>query len=247
MLAVAILALGGCKDRVKDENEPLYDDVIVYRPSDTSSQPQTDSSNINSNVVSSEITSSEITSSEIVSSETVAPKPQVPAWKKAYTKYIKECEEYVEFRLIYLDGDDIPELYCAADYEAAGSAVCTYYNGSVKEHYLRRLRGDSYIERSGLIQNFNGNMGYYSCMVFKLEKGEFKTLFSGEEEHEYYYDEEQDLYLEEISYYIEGETVTEEEFESARGEVFDYSKSEIAAGYDDMLDRKAILREINNW
>lgn len=103
-------------------------------------------------------------------------------YRKLYAEYIKKerifenhideghSADYYDFwEYIYLDADDIPELvlhgYCAA----AGCIILSVQNEKVvicqtnREHL-------SYIPRSGLVLNRDGNMGFYPTCVFCLDK-----------------------------------------------------------------------------
>ncbi len=107
-------------------------------------------------------------------------------WKKLYIEYIKEKEssnpdkwgsiQYM-YALIYVDDDDIPELYVNGFIEAEGDQICTIGNNNqVEACALNRTGGASYIERSGMICNFNGNMDYYPLNFYRLENGTFTEL-----------------------------------------------------------------------
>lgn len=124
------------------------------------------------------------------------PKPTEPAptepiaaddgWKAAYLKYLQtESAGYIQFALVYVDGDDIPELYMSGDCEATGDAICAYRDGAVVRQYLRRIGGGDYIPGSGLLINTNGNMGYYTTHIFRLEGSGFTCLWEGLEAQEY--------------------------------------------------------------
>lgn len=108
------------------------------------------------------------------------------AWKDAYLNFIEKAKreegKYGEYALVYIDNDDIPELFIGGTCEASGTLVCAYKNGKVVSEHLRRLYGASYIPKSGLVMNFNGNMGNYSAEVFKLTNKGFTCIFYGTQE-----------------------------------------------------------------
>ena len=152
-------------------------------------------------------------------------------WETAYADYIdsmwegEEPDPYFNFSLIYLDNDDIPELFIKTSSEAGGEIVLTYYDNEIKEQHLSRI-GSTYIERSGLIYTNTGHQGVYPVEIKSLENGEFSVIGSGEKMFRssmesgalYELDEEGNP----ISDYTwEGETVTEEEFNSKIDEIFD--------------------------
>lgn len=100
------------------------------------------------------------------------------SWKEAYIDYINSDGGLIfAYALIYLDDDDIPELYLSGATEADGDRICTIgADGSVVECWLSRIGGASYIEGSGLFCNFNGNFGVYSLTFYQLQNGQFQTL-----------------------------------------------------------------------
>ncbi len=99
-------------------------------------------------------------------------------WKKAYRDYIKKLKNngYVRFALIYVDDDNIPELYAEGNCEAAGELICTYYNKKVVKASFGRLYGTSYSKHSGLILHDNGHMGYYYTDLYRLKDGKFTRV-----------------------------------------------------------------------
>jgi|GEM_PF-1719069 len=103
------------------------------------------------------------------------------SWKKAYLDYINQAyyEGFISYNLIYVDDNDVPELYLCGAGEYIGEKICTYTNGVIVELPLYRLCGTSFKERSGLIMNSNGHMGYYSDSLYKLENGVFTRLHYG--------------------------------------------------------------------
>ena len=161
-----------------------------------------------------------------------------PEWKAAYLAFLEDRKaEYGFYALVYVDGDDIPELYSRGIMEAGGDCICTYKNGVVIESRLSRIGGGRYIPRSGMLINTNGNMGYYSTTVYRLTDSGFTLILRGLEEHSYEYLENGEV-KETIEYFIEGESVTEEAFYSAISAVFDYAQavsfSENAVSYDEI-------------
>lgn len=109
-------------------------------------------------------------------------------WKNAYLEYVRkknaeinsEYGAFNSYSLIYIDDDNIPELYLEGINEAHGVTICTYSNGAFQDLKLLRLWGSSYIPKTGLIKNSNGNMGEYEDVVYKPENGTFKLLLRGE-------------------------------------------------------------------
>ncbi len=141
---------------------------------------------------------------------------EVAPWKTAYLNYIESLgteKTYSEYTLVYIDSDDIPELFISGSCEASGCTVCSYKSGKVADTYLNRLGGASYIPRQGLVYNFNGNMGYYTVTIYSLSDCGFELLFSATQEESCYINEDGEY---ECTYYINLDNtkveVTEEEF-----------------------------------
>ena len=146
-------------------------------------------------------------------------------WKKAYLEFLEINHfEFSSYRLVYVDGDDIPELYLSGICEAGGDSVCSFKNGEVIQVRLKRKWGGYFIPGSGMILNCNGNMGYYSTDVYNLTESSFVLLLSGLEIQSYDYLENGDLKIT-SEYFLEDEPVSEEEFYAAIAAVFDYSEA----------------------
>ncbi len=104
--------------------------------------------------------------------------PGTSQWKAAYLTYLEENKDtYVSFALVYLDDDEIPELYLSGNCEAVGDAVCSWQSGKIAEVHLNRIDGGSYAERSGVLINQNGNMGHSYTHVYQLTGDGFILTF----------------------------------------------------------------------
>ncbi len=147
-------------------------------------------------------------------------------WQEAYTDFIEKVDgtlsisdnQWCECSLIYVDGDDIPELFFFSGGMAVGEIIVSFYDGNVR--ILNRARsGMKYIERGGLLYNGNGATGFYPCNIYRLEKGVFSEIGTG------WYtergDEENNICYE---YYWEDKAVTEAEFEAHIDELIDREK-----------------------
>ncbi|MCD8215185.1 MAG: zinc ribbon domain-containing protein [Clostridiales bacterium] len=152
--------------------------------------------------------------------------------KRAYINYINELvaannkdSQQNEYDFIYIDNDEIPELFVHGRFEAEGDRICTYYNGSVSEYPLNRTGGMSYMERGGLVCNFNGNSGYFLLNIYSLSNGNLTKIYSGLEAEEY--DKDSDSFI--ISYEWEDVSVSEEEFNAKWNSVFDTSRAKTVA------------------
>ncbi len=165
-------------------------------------------------------------------------------WREAYVDYIKKNDYllnvrteydyggYFSYSLIYLDDNDIPELFISGDCEASGELLITFYNGRISEYHMSRI-GSQYIENSGLICSNNGHSDVYPFVIAQLREGSFIRVASGVSMVEW--DENGNSTAQ---YEFEGESVTEEEYENRIREIFDYEQASYPNhpfDYDEMI------------
>lgn len=145
-------------------------------------------------------------------------------WQEAYIDFLKKPsdtvwvseDEWNKYSLIYIDNDDIPELYINTGIAASGEIIVSFYEGKVRS--MNRDRGGiKYIEYGGLLYSDWGNTGFYPCDIYMLEKGEFSEIGTGWISDHY---DEENYY----AYYWEGKEVTETEYEECIKEKIDKSK-----------------------
>ena len=132
---------------------------------------------------------------------------------------------------MYIDEDDIPELYLSGRDEATGDSVCSYRKGAVVEQALHRIGGGWYIEKSGTVINQNGHMGQEHTDVFKLAEEGFVLTFEALSSERI--SDEYRLYFE---YSIGDKLVTESEYSAAVEAAVDFENAvrlnENKADYD---------------
>lgn len=156
---------------------------------------------------------------------TKAPETEAPfsePWRQAYADYVKKAakEGYNSFNLIYVDNDDVPELFLGSGIEATGERLCTYHNGKIVEQTLYRTYSTSYIENSGLIQNYYGSQGCYGIEIYKLQNGKFTML------HTAYIEEGYSEYAGNYStYYLDSREVLKVELDNTIATAFDSDKA----------------------
>ena len=108
----------------------------------------------------------------------ITEKNDTPEWKTAYLNFLEQKKDsHNSYALVYVDGDDIPELYLSGKCEAGGDSICSYINGTVIEQPLHRIGGGWYIEKSGTVFNQNGHMGNIYTHVYKLNENGFALTF----------------------------------------------------------------------
>ena len=151
------------------------------------------------------------------------------SWKTAYSDYLEAKKEaYLSYALVYVDNDDVPELYLSGNCEAVGDSICAFRNGTVVEQPLNRIGGGWYIKKSGEIFNRNGHMGHISIHVYELtDKGFTLTFNAGSIEN--------DLTC---AYFIGEEAVGKSAFDAAVEAAFDSEQAkplhEGAVDYDEI-------------
>ncbi|MBR4868679.1 MAG: hypothetical protein IKU10_05945 [Clostridia bacterium] len=147
----------------------------------------------------------------------VSSKPQNDDWKKAYKNFILnevDPNSYPEYNLIYVDNNNVPELFMKGACEADGSAVCSYYKGKVSSQYFGRINGMEYAEKSGRFLFFGGNTGYYPLQLYSLSNGTFTTEAKGLCEEGYYIEPGNMVF----QYTLNDQSVTEAEFNAAKND-----------------------------
>ena len=146
-------------------------------------------------------------------------------WKTAYLDFLEQEKDfYLSYALVYIDGDDIPELYLSGIAEATGDSICSYKNGAVVEQHLHRIGGGWYIEKSENIMNQNGHMGQLHTDVYELtEDGFIKTFESlSSERVEVLENDEYKLHYE---YSIENKAVSKSEYNAAVNAAFNFENA----------------------
>lgn len=109
-------------------------------------------------------------------------------WKKAYIQFIVENgmiydgmrDSFKEwYKLVDINGDDIPELYINFNSTADGDVLCSYYDDMVVYQWMWNY-GFSYIEGQNLFMDSGGNMDEYYNKVYSIDDGEFVLRYDGE-------------------------------------------------------------------
>lgn len=157
------------------------------------------------------------------------------SWQEAYINYInyqvqtssnpEDARIIYRYSLIYLDNDEIPELYFLSCEEARGEAVATYYNKHLVTLELSNTSSADYIEKQGLIYHHPAK---YPVSVYELKNGVFSKITSGEyswdyEQGEKIYPDSQDRPANQYKW--ENISVSEQEFDEKLNAVFDTESS----------------------
>ena len=137
--------------------------------------------------------------------------PQANNWKEAYANYVRRSE-YQAFSLIYLDDDEIPELFCQeGNYPRR---IVSLQDGKLVERPLER-NSFCYLEKKGIYFTSGGNNGEFPMEIVQLKDGEFVVLASGYQKSEFIASAEStapDQMMEFVKYDWNGQSVTEEEY-----------------------------------
>ncbi len=156
-------------------------------------------------------------------------------WKKAYIDYINENAKIYdelydsyrgEYKLVNVNGDEIPELYIDFGIIAYGSVLCSYYDNSVIEQRMY-ASGFSYIEGENLFIDSGGHMDVYHDKIYCIENEKFVLLAEGEfgapDNSNIQFDSEgMPIY----NYYWNGKQVaSESEYQKLLDDVYDKKKS----------------------
>lgn len=164
------------------------------------------------------------------------------AWREVLVSYMEnETDETINegYQLIYIDNDNVPEIVEYGKGEAIGSRIVYYGNRTAHVQQLSRL-GFSYIEKSGLVDNRNGNMGHYYDRVYKLENGDMQKIAEGtfgDKGDTAEFDENGDFVY---AYQWENEDVSKEEYNRALNEIYD-TGSEIQIDGSNLSSARAVV------
>ena len=166
-----------------------------------------------------------------------------PVWRDAYLEILEARKDISpsSYALVYVDADEIPELYVSGCCEAEGDIIYSFKNGNLFMQYLNRRFAGRYIEKGGLIINQNGHMGRYYTTIYTLCEDGFVLNFSGVRTESYEHIGN-DNYITHTQYSIGEEVVSEDEFNSAVNSLFDFSRS--IEFYDQAVSYNEIMQQL---
>ncbi|MCM1027917.1 MAG: C-type lectin domain-containing protein [Roseburia sp.] len=142
-------------------------------------------------------------------------------WQSAYLSFLTD-EAYADsytYSLIYVDGDDIPELVIDTGTEAGGCLILTWHGGAPDVLQTNRLNF-TFLEKENLLCNSDGNMGHYYDIVYTIQEGKWVCISEGT-----YGDGEAGVQLDEDGNFIyeyrwNGEDATPDEYRSLLSDVY---------------------------
>ena len=164
-------------------------------------------------------------------------------WRDAYLEILEARKDISpsSYALVYVDADEIPELYVSGCCEAEGDIIYSFKNGNLFMQYLNRRFAGRYIEKGGLIINQNGHMGRYYTTIYTLCEDGFVLNFSGVRTESYEHIGG-DNYITHTQYSIGEEVVSEDEFDAAVNSLFDFSRSK--EFYTDAVSYNEIMQQL---
>lgn len=162
----------------------------------------------------------------------VAATPSEENWASLYLDYINGLDEnYNDFKLVYLDDDDIPELYVIRFQGQAYDYLCHINSGEVKEMKYG-YSSLYYFERANLfcLSGFTMGIAFDNVYCFDNQKeiqslatGNYGTPVGGEPNYKW-----------------NGNDVTEEEYNNSLSAVFDKSAAQVV-NYSNSNTRSEIV------
>ncbi|MBO6215476.1 MAG: hypothetical protein J6N76_08065 [Lachnospiraceae bacterium] len=226
IISIMITGLTGCgtKAPASAEEEP----VEKAMPAEAAETMETAEAETEDDTDGSDEVKNNTSESEEVSTETDE-KPVDDSWKQVYLDYLQntlpgEVSDELEgwsFGFIYVNDDDIPELVASSGYEAGGNVIVTPVDGKASELWTSRLNF-YYIERGNVIDNCDGNMGYYYDNIYEIGDKGFEEVFSGS--YNMLLNEDETDYSEEFEYFINDESTTKDEYDAAVEKYIPYDK-----------------------
>ena len=156
-----------------------------------------------------------------------AQEPVGEGWKQAYIAQIEERRpnfredlwERVDFYLLDINGDEIPELYVNYGVTSAGSERYTYNGKEVKSAYMWE-GGLSYIKGANKAWDAGGHQGIYHDIVYTIKDGEFYGIAKGEHTQGM-----GDGHEDEKTFTWDGQSVTEEAYKQKLNSYIDTEKA----------------------
>lgn len=162
-------------------------------------------------------------------------------WKQAYINWVNQRPDWT-YVLFDVNGDDIPEIAAIGTCMADGGAVATYANGEVQELQTYRA-GIFYMQGQNAIDNEDGNMGNYYDRVFKIEDGKWVQI--GDESDDPAETDEYGNVTINFKYTWNGKDVSEEEYSSNLGKVFNIDRAELIS--EQGVSASEIITQIQNF
>lgn len=138
--------------------------------------------------------------------EQVIESPTEPLdYKSLYISFLNSTDiEYDYGGLIYLNDDNIPELYLGTIPAAASSYICYIHDGKVESYKTYATSGLSYGERRGCFSTGSMHQGYVAWVIYYFDGEQVTEVHSGSSHND--------------EYSIDQTPVSKEEYEAVNNE-----------------------------
>lgn len=178
---------------------------------------------------------------ELNSAETA--EPELEGWQTAYIDYVNTySDSYYDYALIRVDSDSVPELYVDRGDTAV---ILSYKNNSIIKTEVSTAYGScGYIEGEGMLRVTHEKMDYHYDSVYKLDGNGFSKVCAGSKTDTFVTDD-YGYSVHAYIYDLNGKEVSEEEYNNAFNELFNYS---YASYVDDFtVSSQYIILDIENY
>lgn len=158
---------------------------------------------------------------------TEKPTDKDDSWKQVYIDYLNNTDtENYEFVLVYVNEDEVPELYKHGKQRPSSSELCWIYENEVYSQWLM-IDGFEYIERENLFMSTGVQSGVQGDFVYMINGNEAKQLSKGTASR---------MIQGQERYTWNGEDVSEDEYETLRKSAFDTAKATTVNEYHNIND-----------
>ena len=181
-----------------------------------------------------------------------AQEPVGEDWKQAYLAYIEEAHNEnfsdelwnrVDFWLLDVNGDEIPELYINYGVTSAGSELCTYDGEKVNRVFVWES-GLRYIKGANKAWDAGGHQGVYYDAVYTIKDGDFIEVAKGEHTQDI-----REGYEDEKTFTWDGQSLSEDEYQKKLNSFIDTEQAVwvYEAEKESVCDYNTIINAINQY
>lgn len=181
-----------------------------------------------------------------------AQEPVGEDWKQAYLAYIEEAHNEnfsdelwnrVDFWLLDVNGDKIPELYINYGVTSAGSELCTYDGEKVNRVFMWES-GLRYIKGANKAWDAGGHQGVYYDAVYTIKDGDFIEVAKGEHTQDI-----REGYEDEKTFTWDGQSLSEDEYQKKLNSFIDTEQAVwvYEAEKESVCDYNTIINAINQY
>ena len=186
-------------------------------------------------VVDSELNTYKISEPKAEIEEPATEAPKDESWKKAYVDYINSKDDPgdYEYALVYVDDDDIPELFVHLKGRGPMSELCWLCDGTVCSKAIG-TENLVYIEKGNCIMTTEVHTGVQSDYILQIENSELNTIHTGRANKAVKGQE---------SFKWDDKEVSEEEYDKLLNQAFNTSNAKTTESYKSADE---IIKEIES-